>query len=94
MSFDIVFALCLIFRRTEATSIGAKVVNLINLLQGFENMSIGEANRKVGLSKSTAARKLKQWNQMTSEITKKGFPVSIAIKEGKGRPAILKDEHT
>ncbi|KAG1463298.1 hypothetical protein G6F56_005317 [Rhizopus delemar] len=57
-------------------------------------MSIGEANRKVGLSKSTAARKLKQWNQMTSEITKKGFPVSIAIKEGKGRPAILKDEHT
>lgn len=72
----------------------AKVVNLINLLQEFENMSISEAGRKVGLSKSTAIRKVKQWNQMTSEIAEKGFPDSIAIKEGKGRPTILKDEHT
>lgn len=31
---------------------------------------------------------------MTSEIAEKGFLDSIAIKEGKGRPAILKDEHT
>ncbi|KAI9366236.1 hypothetical protein BD770DRAFT_299882, partial [Pilaira anomala] len=45
-------------------------------LQEFENMSISEAGRKVGLSKSTAIRKVKQWNQ------------------GKGRPIILKDEHT
>ncbi|KAI8094187.1 hypothetical protein BDF21DRAFT_408165 [Thamnidium elegans] len=57
-------------------------------------MSISEASRKVGLFKSTAARKLKQRNQMTSEIAEKGFLDSIAIKEGKGRPAILKDEHT
>ncbi|KAG2236291.1 hypothetical protein INT48_001354 [Thamnidium elegans] len=72
----------------------AKVVNLINLLQEFENMSISEAGRKVGLSKSTAIRKVKQWNQMTSEIVEKGFPDSIATKVGKGQPAILKDEHT
>ncbi|KAI8075784.1 uncharacterized protein B0P05DRAFT_472540, partial [Gilbertella persicaria] len=62
-------------------------------LQEFENMSISEVSRKVGLSKSTAARKLKQWNQMTSEIAEKGFPDSIAIKVGEGRSAILKDEH-
>jgi transposase len=67
---------------------------LINLLQEFENMSISEAGRKVGLSKSTTIRKVKQWNQMTSEIVEKGFPDSIATKVGKGRPAILKDEHT
>ncbi|CEP14349.1 hypothetical protein [Parasitella parasitica] len=47
----------------------AKVVNLINLLQEFEDMSISEA-------------------------AEKGFPDSIAVKEGKGRPTILKDEHT
>ncbi|CAO3614570.1 unnamed protein product [Mucor hiemalis] len=52
----------------------AKVVNLINLLQEFKNMSISEAGRKVGLSKSTAICKVKQWNQITSEIAKKGFP--------------------
>ncbi|KAI8060427.1 uncharacterized protein B0P05DRAFT_624858 [Gilbertella persicaria] len=57
-------------------------------------MSISEASRKIGLSKSTAARKLKQWNQMTSEIAEKRFPDSITIKEGKGGPAILKDEYT
>ncbi|KAG1172519.1 hypothetical protein G6F70_006404 [Rhizopus microsporus] len=57
-------------------------------------MSISEAGRKVGLSKSTAIRKVKQWNQMTSEIVEKGFPGSIATKVGKGRPAILKDQHT
>ncbi|KAI7893049.1 uncharacterized protein EV154DRAFT_503089, partial [Mucor mucedo] len=50
--------------------------------------------QKVGLSKSTAIRKVKQWNQMTSEIAEKGFPDSIAIEEGKGRPTILKDKHT
>ncbi|CAO3648701.1 unnamed protein product [Mucor hiemalis] len=72
----------------------AKVVNLINLLQEFENMSISEAGRKVGLSKSTAIRKVKQWNQMTSEMAEKGFPGSFAIKEGNGRPTILKDKHT
>ncbi|KAI9476051.1 MAG: hypothetical protein EXX96DRAFT_620525 [Benjaminiella poitrasii] len=81
-------------RRSYITKNEAKVVNLINLLQEFEDMSISETSRKVGLFKSTAARKLKQWNQMTSEIAEKGFPDSIAIKEGKGRPAILKDEHT
>ncbi|GAA5811589.1 hypothetical protein MFLAVUS_005029 [Mucor flavus] len=81
-------------RESYITKNEAKVVNLINLLQEFENMSISEASRKVGLFKSTAARKLKQWNQMTSEIAEKGFPDSFAIKEGKGRPAILKDGHT
>ncbi|KAI8346382.1 hypothetical protein EDC96DRAFT_449253, partial [Choanephora cucurbitarum] len=39
---------------------------------------------KVGLFKSAAAHKLKQWNQMTGEIAGKGFLVSIAIKEEKG----------
>ncbi|KAI7899522.1 uncharacterized protein BX663DRAFT_422361, partial [Cokeromyces recurvatus] len=63
-------------------------------LQEFENMSISEAGRNVGLSKSTAIRKFKQWSQMTSEIVEKGFPDYIATKVGKGRPAILKDEHT
>ncbi|KAG2228682.1 hypothetical protein INT48_005375 [Thamnidium elegans] len=81
-------------RELYITKNEAKVVNLINLLQEFENMSIGEASRKVGLSKSTAIRKVKQWNQMTSEIAEKGFLDSIAIKEGKGQPTILKDEHT
>ncbi|KAG1132765.1 hypothetical protein G6F42_002058 [Rhizopus arrhizus] len=81
-------------RGSYITKNEAKVVNLINLLQEFENMSISEAGRKVGLSKSTAIRKVKQWNQMTSEIAEKGFPDSIAIKEGKGRLTILKDEHT
>ncbi|KAK4513178.1 60S ribosomal protein L43 [Mucor velutinosus] len=81
-------------RGSYITKNEAKVVNLTNLLQEFENMSISEAGRKVGLSKSTAIRKVKQWNQMTSEIAEKGFPDSIAIKEGKGRPTILKDEHT
>ncbi|CEP09904.1 hypothetical protein [Parasitella parasitica] len=71
-----------------------KVINLINLLQELENISISKAGRKVRLSKSTAIRKVKQWNQMTSEIVEKGFPGSIATKVGKGRPAILKDEHT
>ena len=72
----------------------AKVVNLINLLQEFENMSISEAGRKVGLSKPTAICKVKQWNQMKSEIVEKGFLDSIATKVGKGRSAILKDQHT
>lgn len=31
---------------------------------------------------------------MTSEIAEKGLLDSIAIKEGKGRPTIVKDEHT
>ncbi|KAI8980418.1 hypothetical protein BDB01DRAFT_796349 [Pilobolus umbonatus] len=57
-------------------------------------MSIGEACRKVERSKSTAIRKVKRWNQMTSEVVEKGFPDSIATTLGKGRPAILKDEHT
>ncbi|KAK4509087.1 FKBP12-associated protein [Mucor velutinosus] len=80
-------------RGSYITKNEAKVVNLINLinlLQEFENMSISEAGRKVGLSKSTAIRKVKQWNQMTSEIAEKGFPDSIAIKEGKGQPQYLK----
>ncbi|KAI8359787.1 hypothetical protein BD560DRAFT_306514, partial [Blakeslea trispora] len=63
-------------------------------LQEFENMPTSEASKKVKLSKSTAARKLKQWNRMTSEIAEKGFPDSIAVKEGKERTAILKDKHT
>lgn len=57
-------------------------------------MSISEAGRKVGRSKSTVICKVKQWNQMTSEIAEKGFLDSIAIKKGKGRPTIVKDEHT
>ncbi|CEP07782.1 hypothetical protein [Parasitella parasitica] len=81
-------------RGSYITKNEAKVVNLVNLLQEFENMSISEAGRKVGLSKSTSICKVKQWNQVTSEIAEKGFPDSIAIKEGKGRPTILKDEHT
>ncbi|KAG2204355.1 hypothetical protein INT47_009397 [Mucor saturninus] len=65
-------------RGSYITKNEAKVVNLINLLQELEDMSISEASRKVGLFKSTAAR----------------FLDSTAIKEGKGRPAILKYENT
>lgn len=70
-----------------------KVVDLINLLQEFENMPISEANRRVGLPRSTAIRKAKQWNQMTNEISEDGFPDSISSKVGRGRPTALKNEH-
>ncbi|GAN08749.1 conserved hypothetical protein [Mucor ambiguus] len=57
-------------------------------------MSISEASRKAGLSRSTAICKIKQWHQMTSEVGKRGFPNSVVVKERKGRPTILQDEQT
>ncbi|CEP17695.1 hypothetical protein [Parasitella parasitica] len=77
-------------RGSYITKNEAKVVNLIDLLQEFKNMSISEAGRKVGLSKSTAIGKVKQWNQMTSEIDKKGFPDSITSKKESGDPQYSK----
>ncbi|KAI7907331.1 uncharacterized protein BX663DRAFT_548387 [Cokeromyces recurvatus] len=44
---------------------------------------------------STAARKLKEWNERTSNIDKNGFPDTITIGEHKGRTTILlKNMHT
>lgn len=61
-----------------------KVVNLINLMQEFEHLSIREAAIKVGLLKSTAARKIKEWNEMTNESDQGGVPDTISPKEHKG----------
>lgn len=44
-------------RGSYITKNEAKVVNLINLLQQFENISISEASRKVGLFKSSSGIK-------------------------------------
>ncbi|KAI7908103.1 uncharacterized protein BX663DRAFT_492994 [Cokeromyces recurvatus] len=43
-------------RGSYITKNESKVVNLINIIQEFEHMSIREAASKIGLSKSTAAR--------------------------------------
>ncbi|KAG1140215.1 hypothetical protein G6F37_006729 [Rhizopus arrhizus] len=71
-----------------------KVVNLINLMQKFEHLFIKEAAIKVGLSKSTAACKIKEWNEMTNDSDQGGVPDTISPKEHKGRRLILKDVHT
>ncbi|KAG2210886.1 hypothetical protein INT47_000040 [Mucor saturninus] len=64
-------------RGSYITKNEAKVVNLINLLQEFGNMSISEASRKVGLSESTAARKLKQEGKGRPAIPKDKHTVFI-----------------
>jgi molybdenum-dependent DNA-binding transcriptional regulator ModE len=71
-----------------------KIVNLINLMQKFEHLSIREAAIKIGLSYSTAARKIKEWNEMTNGSDQGGVPDTISPKEHKGRRLILKDVHT
>lgn len=71
-----------------------KVVNLINLMQEFEHIFIREAASKVGMSKSTAARKIKEWNELTSNPNLGDIPATFTPKEHKGRKQILKDVHT
>jgi transposase len=63
-------------------------------MQEFEHLSIREAAIKVRLSKSTAARKIKEWNEMTNDSDQGGVPDTISPKEHKGRRLILKDVHT
>ncbi|KAI7897771.1 uncharacterized protein BX663DRAFT_490599 [Cokeromyces recurvatus] len=46
---------------------------------------------KVRLSKSTAARKFKEWNEMKNDSDQGGTPDTISPKEYKGRRLILKD---
>ncbi|GAA5810629.1 hypothetical protein MFLAVUS_004052 [Mucor flavus] len=53
-------------RDSYVTKNEPKVVNLINLMQEFEHMSRREAASKVGLAKSTAIRKIKEWNEQTN----------------------------
>ncbi|EIE87448.1 hypothetical protein RO3G_12159 [Rhizopus delemar RA 99-880] len=63
-------------------------------MQEFEHLSIREAAIKVGLSKSTAARKIKEWIEMTNGSDQGGVPDTIGPKEHKSRRLILKDMHT
>ncbi|KAI7900881.1 uncharacterized protein BX663DRAFT_438420 [Cokeromyces recurvatus] len=63
-------------------------------MQEFERLSIREAAIKVGLSKSTAAHKIKEWNEMANDSDQGGVPGTISPKEHKGRRLILKDVHT
>ncbi|KAG0162695.1 hypothetical protein DFQ30_001439, partial [Apophysomyces sp. BC1015] len=66
-----------------------KVASLINLLHEFEHMSIRKGTRKVGLTPSTVIRRVKQWNELTSNGES-----HIVAKEHKGRQPKLLDKHT
>ncbi|CAO3698158.1 unnamed protein product [Rhizopus stolonifer] len=55
---------------------------------------IREAAINVGLSKSTAIRKIKEWNEMTNDFGQGGVPDTIRPKEHRGRILMLKDMHT
>lgn len=46
------------------------------------------------MSKSTAARKMKEWNELTSNPDLGDIPATFTPKEHKGRKQILKDVHT
>ncbi|KAG1526034.1 hypothetical protein G6F52_002794 [Rhizopus delemar] len=70
------------------------MVNLINLMQEFERLSIREAAIKVGLSNSTATRKIKEWNEMINSTDQGSVSDTIGSKEHKSRRLILKDIHT
>lgn len=63
-------------------------------MQEFEHMSIREAASKVGLAKSTAIRKIKEWNKLTNSSNQGVCPDTINKKEHKGRKVILQDVHT
>ncbi|KAI8092407.1 uncharacterized protein B0P05DRAFT_526136, partial [Gilbertella persicaria] len=63
-------------------------------MQEFEHMFIREAASKVGLAKSTAIRKIKEWNKLTNSSNQGVFPDTINKKEHKGRKVILQDVHT
>ncbi|KAG0746528.1 hypothetical protein G6F57_006454 [Rhizopus arrhizus] len=63
-------------------------------MQKFEHLSIREAAIKVGLSNSTAARKIKEWNEMANGSDQGGVSDTISPKEHKGRRLIFKDVHT
>ncbi|KAI9250126.1 hypothetical protein EDC94DRAFT_623439 [Helicostylum pulchrum] len=78
-------------RGSYVTKNEPKVVNLTNLMQKFEHMSIREAASKVGLAKSTAIRKIKEWNELTNSSNQGVFPDTINKKEHKGRKVILQD---
>ncbi|CEP13465.1 hypothetical protein [Parasitella parasitica] len=56
----------------------------------YEHLSIREAAIKVGLSKSTTAHKIKEWNEKTNNSDQGG----VSAKEYKGRGLILKGVHT
>ncbi|KAI7899834.1 uncharacterized protein BX663DRAFT_440525 [Cokeromyces recurvatus] len=60
----------------------------------FEHLSIREAAIKVGLSKSTDTRKIKEWNERTNNPDQESVPDTVSPKEHKGRGLILKDVHT
>ncbi|KAG2230548.1 hypothetical protein INT48_009888 [Thamnidium elegans] len=55
----------------------------------FEHLSIREAAIKVGFSKSTAAGKIKEWNEMTNYSDKGGVPGTTIPKEHKANEPTL-----
>ncbi|KAG0749896.1 hypothetical protein G6F57_002133 [Rhizopus arrhizus] len=63
-------------------------------MQEFEHLSIREVAIKVELSKSTAARKIKEWNEMSNGSDQRGVPDTISPKEHKDQRLIIKDVHT
>lgn len=63
-------------------------------MQEFEHLSIRETAIKIGLSKSTAARKIIERNEMTNDSDQGGVPDTISPKEYKSRKLILKDVNT
>lgn len=63
-------------------------------MQEFEHLSIRETAIKIGLSKSTAARKIIERNEMTNDSDQGGVPDTISPKEHKSRKLILKDVNT
>ncbi|GAA5811914.1 hypothetical protein MFLAVUS_005361 [Mucor flavus] len=63
-------------------------------MQEFEHISIREATSKVGLTKSTAIRKAKEWDELTNGSNEVVIPDTISSKEHRGRKEILQDVHT